>query len=56
MIRAVADTGPLLHLHEAGAAFLLPSLFMVICPPGVANELAAHAPGVCEEAVTAGDW
>jgi predicted nucleic acid-binding protein len=35
----VADTGPLLHLAEAGAAALLPRLGQLSIPPAVAQEL-----------------
>ncbi len=36
----VCDTGPLLHLHEAGALELLPLAGSVHIPPGVGLELA----------------
>lgn len=39
MIRWVADTGPLLHLSEAGVAHLIPLLGEVVLPPAVHEEL-----------------
>jgi predicted nucleic acid-binding protein len=39
MIRWVADTGPLLHLAEAGASHLIPLLGEVVLPPAVQTEL-----------------
>ena len=44
MKRLVADTGPILHLHEAGAIHLLPLVGKVIMPPSVLAELNTHAP------------
>ena len=41
MIVAVADTGPLLHLHEAGAFDLLPKIATVSIPRLVEQELRA---------------
>jgi predicted nucleic acid-binding protein len=38
-MRVVADTGPLLHLTEAGASSLLECLGEVVVPPSVAGEL-----------------
>jgi predicted nucleic acid-binding protein len=43
MKRLVADTGPLLHLHEAGALHLLPLIGEVFVPPPVLTELCTHA-------------
>jgi predicted nucleic acid-binding protein len=39
MKRLVADTGPVLHLHEAGALHLLPLAGEIFLPPLVAAEL-----------------
>lgn len=44
MKRLVADTGPLLHLHEAGALHLLPRLGEIHLPSRVLAELRVHAP------------
>jgi hypothetical protein len=44
MKRIVADTGPILHWHEAGALHLFPLIGKVFLPPPVAAELCAHAP------------
>jgi len=44
MKRLVADTGPILHLHEAGALHLLPLIGEVFVPPLVLAELRVHAP------------
>ena len=44
MKRLVADTGPILHLHEAGALHLLPLIGEVLVPPLVLAELRVHAP------------
>lgn len=38
----VCDTGPLLHLHEAGAIHLLECAGQVLIPPVVSQELEAH--------------
>lgn len=46
MKRVVTDTGPLLHLHEAGALHLLPLIGKVFLPPLVAAELRVHAPSL----------
>ena len=46
MKRLVADTGPLLHLHEAGALDLLPLIGTVFIPPLVLAELRLHAPAL----------
>lgn len=46
MKRLLADTGPLLHLHEAEAIHLLPLLGTVAVPPLVLSELRAHAPAL----------
>lgn len=43
MKRFVADTGPILHLHEAGALLLLPLIGKVFLPPLVVAELRAHS-------------
>jgi predicted nucleic acid-binding protein len=40
----VCDTGPLLHLQEAGALDLLPAAGRIAIPPAVHAELAAHDP------------
>ena len=42
MIRWVADTGPLLHLAEAGASHLIPLLGNVVLPPAVQAELQRY--------------
>ena len=42
----VADTGPILHLHEAGALHLLPLIGKVFLPPLVVAELRAHSPSL----------
>jgi predicted nucleic acid-binding protein len=44
MKRMVADTGPVLHLHEAGALHLLPLIGEVYLPPLVAAELRSLNP------------
>jgi predicted nucleic acid-binding protein len=44
MKRLVADTGPILHLHEAGALQLLPLIGKVFLPPVVVAELRSHSP------------
>ena len=44
--RLVADTGPILHLHEAGALHLLPLIGKVFMPPLVIAELRAHFPSL----------
>ena len=44
MKRLVADTGPLLHLHEALALHLLPLVGSVSVPVRVITELRKHAP------------
>ena len=41
----VCDTGPLLHLSEAGAIHLLSSAGEVLMPPLVAIEFEANAQG-----------
>ena len=41
----VCDTGPLLHLSEAGAAHLLSLAGNVLIPPRVATEFEANAQG-----------
>jgi predicted nucleic acid-binding protein len=43
MKRIVADTGPILHLHEAGALHLLPLIGEIFLTPGVAAELRSLA-------------
>ena len=42
MIVAVSDTGPLLHLHEAGALEILPKIADVSIPRMVETELARY--------------
>jgi len=42
MKRLVADTGPVLHLHEAGALHLLPLIGEIFLPPLVATEFASE--------------
>ena len=42
----VTDTGPLLHLHQAGADDLLPHLGDIQLTPTVWRELQAHAPSL----------
>lgn len=52
IIRAVVDTGPLLHLAEAEAGFLFERLLDAVCPLSVVEELQRHSPGlwrVCEQ-------
>lgn len=44
MKRLVTDTGPLLHLHEAGALRLMPLVGVTLVSPVVRSELSAHAP------------
>jgi predicted nucleic acid-binding protein len=44
MKRLVADTGPVLHLHEAGALHLLPLIGETFLPPLVAAELRSRIP------------
>ena len=46
MKRLVADTGPILHLHEAGALHLIPLVGKVLLPPPVVVELRAHSPSL----------
>jgi predicted nucleic acid-binding protein len=46
MKRLVADTGPILHLHEAGALHLLSLIGNVFLPPPVVAELRAHSPSL----------
>ena len=46
MKRLVADTGPILHLHEAGALHLLPLIGEVFLPPLVVAEVRAHFPSL----------
>jgi predicted nucleic acid-binding protein len=46
MKRLVADTGPILHLHEAGALHLLPLIGKVYMPPVVIAELRPHSPSL----------
>jgi predicted nucleic acid-binding protein len=45
-MRWVADTGPLLHLAEAGAPHLFSMLGEVAVPPAVVSELTAMRPAV----------
>jgi hypothetical protein len=42
VIVAVSDTGPLLHLHEAGALEILPKIADVSIPRMVETELARY--------------
>lgn len=49
----VADTGPLLHLHEAGALHLFGLLGEVHVTPAVVRELERHAPDIWAGAVPA---
>lgn len=44
MKRLVADTGPILHLHQAGALHLLPLIGEVSVTPTVLSEVRRHAP------------
>jgi predicted nucleic acid-binding protein len=44
MKRLVVDTGPVLHLHEAGALHLLPLIGEVFLSPRVAAELRSIIP------------
>ncbi|RRJ97386.1 hypothetical protein Ga0100231_002240 [Opitutaceae bacterium TAV4] len=46
MIVSIADTGPLLHLHEAGVLHLLPLFAKVHVPSVVFQELQKHAPDI----------
>lgn len=46
MKRLVADTGPILHLHEAGALHLLPLIGKTVITPVVRAELRIHAPSL----------
>ena len=46
MKRLVADTGPVLHLHEAGALHLLPLIGEISLPPLVAAELRSRIPAL----------
>ncbi len=54
LIRAVLDTGPLLHFHEAGIDHLLGQLVAGICPQSVADELENLAHGVSDAHIFAG--
>ncbi len=49
MKRLVADTGPLLHLHEANALHLLPLIGTTEIAPHVLTELRFHAPKLWPE-------
>jgi hypothetical protein len=49
MKRLVADTGPLLHLHEADALHLLPLIGQTEIAPLVLTELRCHAPKLWPE-------
>ncbi len=40
----VCDTGPILHLREAGVLALLAKAGEVLIPPGVNNEMTVHEP------------
>ena len=44
MKRLVADTGPILHLYQAGALHLLPLVGEVTLSPNVLAEIRRHAP------------
>ncbi|HZF01689.1 MAG TPA: hypothetical protein VE344_07320 [Methylomirabilota bacterium] len=46
MKQLVADTGPILHLHEAGALHLLPLIGEIFLPPMVAAELRSLNPAL----------
>jgi predicted nucleic acid-binding protein len=46
MKRLVADTGPVLHLHEAGALHLLPLIGETFVPPLVVVELRSKIPAL----------
>ncbi len=46
MKRLVADTGPVLHLHEAGALHLLPLIGEIFLPPLVTAELRSRIPAL----------
>ncbi|MDD5140559.1 MAG: hypothetical protein PHY43_09915 [Verrucomicrobiales bacterium] len=46
MKRLVADTGPVLHLHEAGALDLLPLIGEIFLTPLVAAELRSRIPAL----------
>ena len=46
MKQLVADTGPILHLHEAGALHLFQSIGNVLLAPLVLAELRVHAPAL----------
>ena len=51
MKRFVADTGPLLHLHEASALHLLPLIGETLIAPLVLSELRSHAPDLWPRAL-----
>ena len=51
MKRLVADTGPVLHLHEADALHLLPLIGQVTLTPLVMAELRRHAPTLWNNAL-----
>ncbi len=46
MKRLVVDTGPMLHLHEAGALHMLPLIGEIYMPPLVAAELHSLVPAL----------
>jgi predicted nucleic acid-binding protein len=46
MKRLVADTGPVLHLHEACALHLLPLIGETFLPPMVGTELSSRIPAL----------
>lgn len=54
MKRIVADTGPILHLHEAGALDLLPLIGQTFLSPLVISELRVHAPALWPDCLP--DW
>lgn len=53
MKRLVADTGPFLHLHEAGALHLLPLVGEVFVPHLVLTELNTHAQNLLSDRLLA---
>ena len=46
MKRLVADTGPILHLHQGGALHLLPLIGEIALAPTVLAEVRRHARGL----------
>lgn len=51
MKRLVADTGPILHLYEAGALHLLSQIGNAFLPPAVIAELRASSPSLWSKSV-----